>query len=237
MESPTPILSIKDLSLTIGNQYILEDLNFSVQKNSILSIIGENGSGKTSLINILSKTYTDYKGIVRLNEKNILLYPKSIYNRLLGSLIGNASVYPHLTIKENLNYVAKLYRLEEARVLEILDIIDLSEEKDKKVKAISMGMRQRLGLGIAFLHNPELILLDEPTNGLDQSGVSDLIALIKKLNQNHGVSFLIASHNFDFLAKLQPETLALKKGKIVFHQSMKENNEPLTINSIYEQYC
>lgn len=237
MESTMPILSIKDLSLSIGNQHILDDLNFSMEKNSILSVIGENGSGKTSLINILSKTYTNHKGIVRLNEKNILLYPKSVYYQILGSLIGNASVYPHLSIKENLIYVAKLYQLEENRVSEILDIIDLSDAKDKKVKAISMGMKQRLGLGIAFLHNPELILLDEPTNGLDQAGVKDLIDLIKKLNQNHEVSFLIASHNFDFLDKLQPEILALKKGKIVFHQSCKESNEPLTINSIYNEYC
>ncbi|WKK77156.2 ABC transporter ATP-binding protein [Marivirga salinae] len=237
MESTTAILSIKDLSLSIGNQHILEDLNFTMNKNSILSVIGENGSGKTSLINILSKTYTNHKGIVRLNEKNILLYPKSVYNQILGSLIGNACVYPHLSIKENLIYVAKLYQLKENRVSEILDIIDLSDEKDKKVKAISMGMKQRLGLGIAFLHKPELILLDEPTNGLDQAGVKDLIALIKKLNQNHEVSFLIASHNFDFLDKLQPEILALKKGKVVFHQTLKASNEPLTINSIYNEYC
>lgn len=237
MENTTPILSIKDLSLSIGDQHILEDLNFSMERNSILSVIGENGSGKTSLINILSKTYTNHKGIVRLNEKNILLYPKSVYNQILGSLIGNASVYPHLSIKENLNYMAKLYQLDQCRVAKILDIIDLSGEKDKKVKAISMGMKQRLGLGIAFLHNPELILLDEPTNGLDQAGVKDLIALIKKLNQDHGVSFLIASHNFEFLDKLKPEILALKKGKIVFHQSLKESNEPLTINSIYNEYC
>jgi ABC-2 type transport system ATP-binding protein len=237
MESTNSILSVKNISLSIGNQHILDDLSFSMEKNSILGIIGENGSGKTSLINILSKNYVNHKGIVRLNEKNILLYPKSDYNQIIGSLIGNASVYPHLSIRENLNYVAKLYQLEENRVSETLQIIDLSDQQNKKVKAASMGMKQRLGLGIAFIHSPELILLDEPTNGLDQSGVKDLIELIKKLNEHHKVSFLIASHNFDFLEKLQPEILALKKGKIVFHQSMQENKEPLTINSIYEQNC
>ncbi len=200
----------------------IENLELKVPKGSIYGFLGPNGSGKSTTIRLLLGLLKKQSGTVALfgelfNSKTRL---KSLDK--VGALIENPSLYEHLNAVDNLKIAAN-YRqdIPEGRIDEVLEIVKLSHAKKKKVKAYSLGMKQRLGLAISLLSNPELIILDEPTNGLDPKGIIEMRELIKELNENYGTTIFISSHLLSEIEKTCTHVGIIRDGKMLFQDTVK----------------
>lgn len=200
----------------------IENLELKVPKGSIYGFLGPNGSGKSTTIRLLLGLLKKQSGSVALfgelfNSKTRL---KSLDK--VGALIENPSLYEHLNAVENLKIAAN-YRqnIPEGRIEEVLEIVRLSHAKKKKVKAYSLGMKQRLGLAISLLSNPELIILDEPTNGLDPKGIIEMRVLIKQLNEKFGTTIFISSHLLSEIEKTCTHVGIIRDGKMLFQDTVK----------------
>lgn len=200
----------------------IENLELKVPKGSIYGFLGPNGSGKSTTIRLLLGLLKKQSGTVALfgelfNGKTRL---KSLDK--VGALIENPSLYEHLNAVDNLKIAAN-YRqnIPEGRIDEVLEIVRLSHAKKKKVKAYSLGMKQRLGLAISLLSNPELIILDEPTNGLDPKGIIEMRMLIKELNEKFGTTIFISSHLLSEIEKTCTHVGIIRDGKMLFQDTVK----------------
>lgn len=200
----------------------IENLELKVPKGSIYGFLGPNGSGKSTTIRLLLGLLKKQSGTVALfgelfNGKTRL---KSLDK--VGALIENPSLYEHLNAVDNLKIAAN-YRqnIPEGRIDEVLEIVRLSHAKKKKVKAYSLGMKQRLGLAISLLSNPELIILDEPTNGLDPKGIIEMRMLIKELNETYGTTIFISSHLLSEIEKTCTHVGIIRDGKMLFQDTVK----------------
>ncbi len=191
------IVSCDKITKKYGQQLVLNNFSMNINKGDIYGFVGENGSGKTTVIRIMcglvhptSGTYSLY-GIDK-DDKNILNVRKK-----MGAIVETPSIYPNMTLKDNMKMAGLIYNNidpnEHIKALQLVGLDSIYEDK-KKVQNFSLGMRQRLGIAFTLLSNPELIILDEPMNGLDPEGIVDLRNLIIDLNQKQGITFLISSH-------------------------------------------
>ena len=199
----------------------LDNINLYVEKGSIYGFLGPNGAGKTTTLRLLL-------GLLRKQEGNIQIFGGDFeQNKLsilskLGSLIEQPSLYGHLTAKENLEIYRRIYKCSRERVAEVLQLVGLADTKNKKAKQFSLGMKQRLSIAIALLPNPELLILDEPTNGLDPNGIIETRELIKKLNKELGVTILVSSHILAEVEKMASHVGIIHKGKLLFQGTLQE---------------
>ena len=167
-------------------------------------------------------------GILRKQQGTIEIFGKRLGDERLnilkriGSLIEQPSLYAHLTAKENLEVYRRVYGCSKHRIDEVLDLVGLSYTKNKKTKQFSLGMKQRLSIAVALLHQPELLILDEPTNGLDPAGIIEMRELIKTLNKEHGVTILVSSHILAEVEKMASHVGIIHKGKLLFQGSLSE---------------
>lgn len=203
----------------------IKNLNLEVIRGCIYGFLGPNGSGKTTTIRLLL-------GLLKKNSGNVNLFQESITsNRLksldkVGALIETPSLYDHLNAVENLKIAAN-YRghIPTERIDEVLEIVKLSYAKTKKVKAFSLGMKQRLGLAIALLSNPELLILDEPTNGLDPKGIIEMRTLIKELNEKYNTTIFISSHLLSEIERTCSHVGIIRDGEMLFQDTVKALKE------------
>lgn len=207
------------------NRKDIKNLSLEVPKGSIYGFLGPNGSGKTTTIRLLLGLLKKNEGVIELFDKTI---EKSRIENLgkIGALIENPSLYENLNALENLRIAAN-YRgnISKERIEEVLDIVKLSYAKNKKVKAYSLGMKQRLGLAISLLSEPSLLILDEPTNGLDPKGIIEMRELIKELNQNHGTTIFISSHLLSEIEKTCTHVGIIREGEMLFQDTVKALQE------------
>ena len=205
------ILSLKNIDKTYGKEQVLHNISFDIERGEICGLIGENGAGKTTLMRILL-------GLIRADKGEI----KSVSQHKIGSIIESSALYPNLTGRQHLQYYKTRFGLK-TDITKMLELVHLSEPSwDRKVKNYSLGMKQRLSIAIALLDNPELIILDEPVNGLDPQGISDLRKMILNLRVQLGVTFLISSHILSELEFITDKYIIMKKGKILNVMSSKE---------------
>lgn len=208
------VIKTTNLNFSFGNQRVVNQLCLEVPPNAIYGFLGPNGAGKSTTIKLLL-------GLLHSSENNIRLFDKVLEenkNEILskvGNLIESPTIYRNLTASENLLYINKIYKQDNARIEEVLKIIGLWEHRDKRAKYFSTGMKQRLGIGMAIFHNPELIILDEPVNGLDPAGVFEIRELLKRL-QNEGKTIFISSHILSEIEKLCSHIGIIKKGVLLF---------------------
>ncbi|MFM2213780.1 MAG: hypothetical protein RL427_1043 [Bacteroidota bacterium] len=216
------IVHTKNLNFSYhkGKQDI-ENLELNIPKGSIYGFLGPNGAGKSTTIRLLLGLLKKDSGIVTLfgesyTSKNRL----QMLNRV-GALIENPSLYDHLDAVDNLRIAAN-YRqnIPFSRIMEVLEIVKLTPAKNKKVKEYSLGMKQRLGLAISLLSNPELIILDEPTNGLDPKGIIEMRALIKSLNKEYGTTLFISSHLLSEIELTCTHVGIIREGKMVYQDTV-----------------
>ena len=204
----------------------IEDLELQVPKGSIYGFLGPNGSGKSTTIRLILGLLKKQSGKVALFGD--IFSGKSRLKSLnkIGALIENPSLYEHLNSVDNLRIAAN-YRgnISSERIDEVLEIVKLSHAKKKKVKAYSLGMKQRLGLAISLLSNPELIILDEPTNGLDPKGIIEMRELIKDLNEKYGTTVFISSHLLNEIEKTCTHVGIIRNGKMLFQDTVKALKE------------
>lgn len=201
---------------------ILLDINLQVRKGDIYGFLGPNGSGKTTTLSLLLGLLKNQKGSIKMFGQNFT--PKNRVGILqrTGTLIESPSLYGHLTARENLDVYRRIYKVTEERVQEVLTLVGLRDTGNKPVKRFSLGMRQRLALGLALLPRPELLILDEPTNGLDPQGIVEFREIIRKLNREEGVTILVSSHILGEVEKLVTHVGIINRGHLRFQGSLNE---------------
>lgn len=218
---PEKIIETRKLSYRFGANQVLDQVSLQVEAGSIYGFIGPNGAGKTTSIKILLN-------LLQTEEKKVFLFGKEFRNNRIdilsriGSLVEQPAIYHHLSGRENLINRARLLQISEVRVNEMLKLVSLSEHADKKAGQYSLGMKQRLGIGLALLPDPELLILDEPTNGLDPNGIIEIRNLLRKLVYEMGKTVFISSHLLSEVEKMVSHIGIINHGKLVFQGSLEE---------------
>lgn len=199
----------------------LFDINLNVEKGSIYGFLGPNGSGKTTTLSLLLGLLNNQEGHIEIFGKHLHADRINILKKI-GSSIETPSLYGHLTARENLEIYRPVYNTAKEKVDEVLKIVGLSDTGKKLVKKFSLGMKQRLSIALALLPSPELLVLDEPANGLDPAGIIELRELIKKLNIEHGMTILVSSHLLGEVEKMVSHIGIIYKGKMLFQGTIPE---------------
>jgi len=199
----------------------LHNISMQVPEGSIYGFLGANGAGKTTTLRLLLGLLKKQHGDISIFGKTMEHHRLSILSNI-GSIIETPSVYEHLTAVENLRIHQKIYRTPKERIEEILKIVGLAHTGRKTVKQYSLGMKQRLALGIALLHKPALLILDEPTNGLDPNGILEIRNLLVQINKAHGVTIIISSHILAEIEKIATHVGIIKTGRLLFQGTLTE---------------
>ena len=215
------ILQVKNISKKIGKKEILKDITFEINKGDILAFIGPNGSGKTTTIKCILGLQKINTGEVIINGYDIRKdYIKAIEK--VGCIVESLDVYMYLSGLENLKIQAAYYKnIKEEEITRVVKLVGLENKIYEKVCHYSLGMRQRLGIAIALINYPNLLILDEPTNGLDPKGIKDLRELLLKLAKQ-GTGILISSHNLSDLESLCTRVCILSNGRVIENVSISE---------------
>lgn len=210
------ILTIENLYKRYGRIQALKNVSFEIQKGRVYGILGPNGSGKSTtlgiVLNVVNRTsgnYSWFGGKVQTHEAL----------KKVGAIIERPNFYPYMTAEENLKLVCKIKSINYAKINEKLDLVGLSERKDSKFSTFSLGMKQRLAIASALLNDPEILILDEPTNGLDPQGIHQIRDIIKKI-ASQGTTILLASHLLDEVEKVCSHVIVLRKGEILYSGSV-----------------
>lgn len=199
----------------------LFDIDLQVERGSIYGFLGPNGSGKTTTLSLLLGLLNNQEGDIEIFGQHLHGNRTGILKKV-GSLIESPSLYGHLTARENLEIYRPLYGKSKANVEGVLELVGLANTGKKTARKFSLGMKQRLSIALALLPDPELLVLDEPSNGLDPAGIIELRQLIKKLNQEKGMTILISSHLLGEIEKMVTHVGIIFKGKMLFQGSLPE---------------
>jgi ABC-2 type transport system ATP-binding protein len=231
------IIETKGLNYHFSRQQqTLYNIDMMVEKGSVYGFLGPNGAGKTTTLRLLLGLLKCQEGTIELFGEDLAQNRISILKRL-GSLIEQPSLYGHLTAQENLEVYRRIYGTEKKRIAEVLKLVGLDNTGSKKARQFSLGMKQRLSIAIALLHHPELLILDEPTNGLDPNGIIETRELIKRLNKEFGVTILVSSHILAEVEKMATHVGIIHKGKMLFQgpltslQQLKNKGSLVHINT------
>lgn len=211
----------------------LDDVNLDVPQGSIYGFLGPNGAGKTTTLRLLLGLLRNQHGKIGIFNKEFVSNRLEIL-RNIGSLIEQPSLYGHLTAKENLEIYRRIYKVDKARIQDVLKIVGLENTGKKKAKQFSLGMKQRLSVAITLLHKPGLLILDEPTNGLDPNGIIEIRELLKKLNKEYGTTVLVSSHILNEVERMATHVGIIHKGKMLFQGTLPELQQMKTKQSSLE---
>ncbi len=210
------ILTIENLSKRYGRIQALKNVSFEIQKGRVYGILGPNGSGKSTtlgiVLSVVNKTSGDYRWFNGQMQTHEAL-------KKVGAIIERPNFYPYMTAEENLKLVCKIKSINYTKINEKLDLVGLTERKDSKFSTFSLGMKQRLAIASALLNDPEILILDEPTNGLDPQGIHQIRDIIKKI-ASQGTTILLASHLLDEVEKVCSHVIVLRKGEILYSGSV-----------------
>lgn len=206
------ILSIKNLNKRYGSLQALKNVTFDIHKGNVYGILGPNGSGKSTtlgiILNVVNKTSGEYSWFDGTMQTHEAL-------KKVGAIIERPNFYPYMTAKENLELVCKIKSINYAKVNEKLELVGLVDRQDSKFSTFSLGMKQRLAIASALLNDPEILILDEPTNGLDPQGIHQIRDIIKHIAAQ-GTTILLASHLLDEVEKVCTHALVLRKGEVLY---------------------
>ena len=218
------LIETNGLTKRYGDKNVVDQVNMHIPEKAIYGFVGENGSGKTTIMRMLTGLANPTKGTYRVSgvdNKNREIYK---IREKISAIVEAPSLIPTFTAKENMTY-ASLYlgiKLTDEKMDEVLKLVHLDDVGKKKVKDFSLGMRQRLGIGMALMNDPNILLLDEPLNGLDPQGIAELRNLMIELNQKQGISILVSSHILSELEKVATHYGFIKKGKLIEEVSANE---------------
>ena len=214
----------------------LSDISLQVERGSIYGFLGPNGSGKTTTLSLLLGLLKNQQGDIEIFGQHLQSDRINILKKI-GALVETPSVYGHLTARENLEVYRKDYGVSGDRIDEVLHTVGLTDTGKKLVKRFSLGMKQRLAIALALLPKPELLILDEPSNGLDPAGIIELRELVKTLNKKYGMTIVISSHLLAEVEKMVSHVGIIYKGELLFQgtlpelHSFQENGSKLLINT------
>ena len=213
-----PILTINNLTKKFGYLTAVKDLSFTINKGNVYGILGPNGSGKSTtlgvVLNVVNKTQGDFHWF----DGNISTHEAL---KRVGAIIERPNFYPYMSAYDNLKLVCRIKGVAESKINEKLEVVGLLERKNSKFKTYSLGMKQRLAIASALLNDPEILILDEPTNGLDPQGIHQIREIIKEI-ANNGTTILLASHLLDEVEKVCTHVVVLRKGEKLYSGRVDE---------------
>ncbi len=224
------MLRVENLSKFYGRRVVVKPVSFEIKQGEAVALLGRNGAGKSTMIKMLCQLIRPSSGQVWIHEKPIFGADETAVGAAIGAVIEAPRFYPHLSIYRNLWFLASLRGVASKAVVAMLEEVDLGGKVAHTAFAhCSQGMKQRLGLAAAFLHNPYLVILDEPTNGLDPVGSQRVHKIIERLRQNHGSSVLLCTHLLPEVETLCSRALVMEQGSIVLNHALhnKEGMEPI----------
>jgi ABC-2 type transport system ATP-binding protein len=212
------ILSLKNLSKNFGRIHAVNDLSFEIKKGNVYGILGPNGSGKSTTLGIILNVVNKTSGSFSWFEGNVTVHDAL---KKVGAIIENPNFYPYMTAEQNLKLICKIKGVSHDNIDEKLKTVNLYERRESKFKTFSLGMKQRLAIASALLNNPEILILDEPTNGLDPQGIHEIRQIIKNIS-TEGTTILLASHLLDEVEKVCTHVVVLKEGKKLYSGTVDE---------------
>lgn len=228
------VLEVTNLKKTLGKREIIKNISFSIEEGEIFGFLGPNGAGKTTTIRMLV-------GLIHPNEGSISICGHDLKNdtekalREVGAVVENPELYKYLSGRENLMQIARIRNISNEDVNETIKLVGLEDRIDDKVKKYSLGMKQRLGLAASLLSKPKLLILDEPTNGLDPSGILDFREIVKKTAKEKGMAVFISSHILSEVQHLCDRVAFINHGTIksvenVVNESMETDTDIICLN-------
>ena len=228
------LLEARSINMRYGNNHVLTDINLSLKQGRIYGFIGENGAGKTTLLRIIT-------GLTLPTSGEIVLFGKSAtkdleaMRRRIGSIIEAPALYLEYSAETNLKLQGVLVgNSDKGDIERVLRLVNLWGSKAKKVKNFSMGMKQRLGIALSLIGNPQILILDEPVNGLDPKGIADLRQLLQKLNEEHNITIMLSSHILNEMYLLANDYIIIHNGQIV--ETLTRESLDSTNTSLEEYY-
>ena len=224
------IIKVSRLTKEFGEIHAVNDLTFTVEKGEVYGFLGQNGAGKSTTIRMLLTLIEPTSGEIEIFGLNLKRHRKEVLKKV-GAIIEKPDLYKYLTALENLKIFATMsgVRLKTGRLMEQLAMVGLAERAGSKVKTYSQGMKQRLGIAVALIHDPELIILDEPINGLDPQGMADVRKLIHHLSKELGKTLFISSHLLSEMELIADSMLIIDKGKKIVEGKKNELLNPSQI--------
>lgn len=216
------ILETKDICKKYKEQEANKDISIHVKENSIYGLLGPNGAGKSTLLKSITGMINPTSGKIVFDGHE---FDRSDL-KSIGALIESAPIYENLTARENVKIRTLLYNLPDSRIDEVLKVVGLTNTGKKKAGKFSMGMKQRLGIALALVNRPKLLILDEPTNGLDPIGISELRELIKSFPRE-GITVIVSSHILSEIEQVADHIGIIVNGKLLYEAELKENSENL----------
>ncbi|KYG25614.1 ABC transporter ATP-binding protein [Alkalihalobacillus trypoxylicola] len=225
-------MQLKNVKKRIGKKEIIKGLSFDIKKGEVFGFLGPNGAGKTTTIRMMV-------GLMSITEGEILIQGKSIKTNFkeaiqeVGGIVENPELYPFMSGWQNLKHFARMIpNIKEERIKEVISLVGLEKAIHEKAGRYSLGMRQRLGIAQALLHNPSILILDEPTNGLDPAGIREIRQYIRNLAEKEQVSVIVSSHLLSEIELMCDRIGVIKNGSLIAIQDIKEesqNNEQITV--------
>ncbi|KMY50403.1 ABC transporter ATP-binding protein [Peribacillus loiseleuriae] len=208
-------LSVRNLTKTIKKHKIINGISFELKAGEVFGFLGPNGAGKTTTIRMIVGLIKPTSGTIEICGYDVKKnFTKAMAN--LGCIVENPELYPYLSGTDNLLHFARMLpAVDNKRIAEVVDMVKLTERIDDKVKTYSLGMRQRLGIAQALLNRPKVLILDEPTNGLDPAGIREMRVFIRELAENEGLSVLVSSHLLSEIQLLCDRVAIITKGNII----------------------
>lgn len=214
MSEKKKVIEIQNVKKRIGKKLIIDGISEDIYAGEVFGLLGPNGAGKTTLIKMIV-------GLMKISEGKILIEDRDIKDDYchavskVRGLIEQPAMYPHLSGYDNLQVFAQMDKVNKSRINEVVDLIGLSNDIHRKVKEYSLGMKQRLGIGIALLSNPKVLILDEPTNGLDPEGIMELRIYLQKIAKTDEIAVIVSSHILAEMNQLCERFAIMKKGKLL----------------------
>lgn len=218
-----PVIIVEGLTHAYGGSTVLHDLNLVISEGEIFGFLGHNGAGKTTTISILTTLLRQTSGKVSIDGFDTLSESNEVRKRI-GYLPENVTFYNDLTARENLAYFGRLSGVVnvEKKIDEVLAFLDFQGVENKRLKTFSKGMRQRIGIAQAILHEPRVLFLDEPTSGLDPMGIKNLRDIILRLNREKGMTIFMNTHLLSEVSKICTSIGVLNKGRLIYNKSLEK---------------
>ncbi|MCI8272791.1 MAG: ABC transporter ATP-binding protein [Clostridia bacterium] len=218
------ILEIKNLSKSFGKRKVIDNISLEVKEGEVYGFLGPNGSGKTTTIKMILRLIDNDGGEIKVNGYDTKKqFEKAM--EYIGAIVENPDMYKYMTGRDNLKLHARIRNVDSKRIDEVLDLVGLKDRADEKVGKYSLGMKQRLGLALTLLHKPKILVLDEPTNGLDPAGIKQLRDILKEIAHNDGVAVFVSSHILSEMQLMCDKVAVLDNGKIVKTEEITNDEE------------
>ena len=221
------IVEVNNLSKSFGEISAVNDLSFTVEEGDVYGFLGQNGAGKSTSMRMMLTLITPTSGSIKIFGKELQPNRNEILKQV-GAIIERPDLYKYLSAYDNLELFARLSGMKptRAQLMEQLDKVGIAQRAKSKTKTFSQGMKQRLGIAIALIHNPRLVILDEPTNGLDPQGIAEMRNIIISLSKDHGKTVIVSSHLLNEIEQVATKILIVDKGKKVIEGSAADLFDP-----------